>query len=261
MEQHLIIDWEKIHLYNSFMSVMTGVGVLSIWSLFSKLINQKEIRPKGIALNFGVIGIILFITGVHTTLTWPLTPTFPFDNSAFGEPSLLFGCLLLVMAFYFWKDKEHIAQESLVKGNSLLNNIVSDFNAFKFVLAGMGLATIMIGLAGIKYKIFIAPPEEPIVGPLEEMIPFISSYTIGLLWTAVGIAAIGFGFYSESVIKQKQKSFKWLFYLLLFIGISFFSLGVVTYFSHVGMEINTMDPSTIKPHVIMNPDPHFQPVN
>lgn len=255
MQDHLIIDWKKIHLYNSLMSVMTGAGFLSIWSLFSKLNKNEKINPKGIAINFAVIGVILFITGVHTTLTWPLSPTYPFDNSAFGEPSFVFGALLLGMAFYFWKEKDSF---STLSSEVILSNIMSDFNSFKYVLIGIGLAVIMIGVAGIQYKIFIAPPEEPLAGWLEETIPYITTYLIGLTWILTGFTAIGFSIYSKTIITNTKRSLKWLYYLILILGINFLLTGVITYYSHVGMQINTMDPSTVKPNVIMNPDKKFQ---
>lgn len=258
MSEHLIIDWEKIHLYNSFMAVATGAGFLSLWSLFSKLNSKKEIKPIGIAINFAVIGAILLITGVHTSLTWPLSPTYPFDNSAFGEPCFTFGALLLAMSFYFWNRKDKLC--STPKEN-LIQQIFEDFNSFKYILIGMGLAVIMIGLAGMKYKIFIAPPEEPIVGPLEEKIPYITTYMIGLTWITVGIAAISIVAYMNAVINNKKTNFKWLVQLIGLLGIVFMSLGVTTYYSHVGMEINTMDPKTIKPNVILNPDKDFQQPN
>ncbi|WGH75126.1 DUF981 family protein [Tenacibaculum tangerinum] len=237
------------------MAVVAGAGLLSLWSLFSKLNSRKEIRPVGIALNFAVIGIILFITGVHTTLTWPLSPTYPFDNSAFGEPCFVFGALLLAMAFYFWKEREQL---NLIGNEKLISHIFQDFNSFKYILVGLGLGLIMIGIAGIKYKIFIAPPEEPIVGPLEKKIPYITTYMIGLTWMAVGVAAIGFVAYMNAVLSNKKASFKWLIKLIGLLGIVFMLIGVTTYYSHIGMEINTMDPSTVKPNVIMNPDEKFQ---
>ncbi len=259
MEEHLIIDWEKIHLYNSLMAVTAGAALLSIWWLFSRLTSEKKMSPKGVALNFGVLGLILFITGVHTTLTWPLSPTYPFDNSIFGEPCFVFGALLLAMAFYFWKEKDIMLKHSEKEDNSLLNFIANDFNEFRFIIMGVGLAVVMMGAAGIQYKIFLAPPEEPIVGAISKSLPYYTSYLVGLLWISVGVAALGITSFFKSVVEHKKRNYKWLKILMLVVGINFMSIGVITYFTHVGMIINTMDPATIKPNVIGQPDEAYYP--
>ncbi len=257
MKEHLIVDWEKIHLYNSLMAVASGAALLSIWWVFSRLSSQEKIKPKGVALNFGVLGMILFLTGLHTTLTWPLSPTYPFDNSIFGESCFVFGALLLAMSFYFWKEKYSILEYEETENNTLLQFIASDFNEMRFIIMGIGLALIMMGMAGIQYKIFLAPPEEPIVGAISQNLPYYTSYLVGFLWISVGVAALGTTAFFKSISEQKKKSYKWLKILFLVIGINFMAIGVITYFTHVGMIINTMDPSTVKPNVIGKPDPTY----
>jgi putative membrane protein len=49
--------------------------------------NQKRWIP-----GFGITGAIAFVTGLHMTLTWPVTGSF---NIAFGETSVLFGSLFI----------------------------------------------------------------------------------------------------------------------------------------------------------------------
>jgi putative membrane protein len=52
---------------------------------------------------FAMTGFIAVITGLHMSLTWPLTGSF---NIAFGEMSVLFGILFLGAALALWKGWE-----------------------------------------------------------------------------------------------------------------------------------------------------------
>lgn len=49
---------------------------------------------------FAITGFIGVITGLHMSLTWPLTGSF---NILFGEPTVLFGTLFLGAALVLWK--------------------------------------------------------------------------------------------------------------------------------------------------------------
>ncbi len=64
--QGLLIDWEKIHLYNSLMALMAGIGFLTIWKLLSDLKKEIPPKPKLWAINLGIIGSIVFICGMYT---------------------------------------------------------------------------------------------------------------------------------------------------------------------------------------------------
>jgi putative membrane protein len=52
---------------------------------------------------FTMTGFIAVITGLHMSLTWPLTGSY---NIAFGEMSVLFGILFLGAALALWKGWE-----------------------------------------------------------------------------------------------------------------------------------------------------------
>ncbi|WP_219966457.1 DUF981 family protein [Deinococcus irradiatisoli] len=102
----LVIDWTQMTTYNTIMSVAAGAALLSLVSLGRHLQARRPIVPEAWALNFGVLGTLLTLTGAHMTLTWPFAKYFPFDNIIFGEPSLAFGVLLLGSAFYLWRRAE-----------------------------------------------------------------------------------------------------------------------------------------------------------
>ena len=109
-EQGLIIDWVSMPTYNTIMCVAVGAALCSLAVMAKNMIQKKEIEPIGWSLNLGVLGLILFLTGLHMTLTWPLAKYFPFDNIVFGEPSLAFGTILLAFSIYFWKKAKMLTK-------------------------------------------------------------------------------------------------------------------------------------------------------
>ena len=111
MEQGLVINWENLPTYNTIMALAAGAALISLAKMVKDLLEKKRINPLGWAINLGVLGLILFTTGLHMTLTWPLAPDFPYDNIVFGEPSLALGVMALAMAIYFWTQREKIISE------------------------------------------------------------------------------------------------------------------------------------------------------
>ena len=99
--QKLIIDWAHPPTYTTIMGVFAGSSLISVASVGRKLL-KKEVNPVGWALNFGVLGVVLLLTGGGMVLTWPMHGQ-PFDNIIFGETSLPLGILDIGLAFYFWK--------------------------------------------------------------------------------------------------------------------------------------------------------------
>jgi len=84
--QKLIIDWAHPPTYTTIMGVFAGSSLISVASVGRKLL-KKEVNPVGWALNFGVLGVVLLLTGGGMVLTWPMHGQ-PFDNMIFGETSL-----------------------------------------------------------------------------------------------------------------------------------------------------------------------------
>ena len=151
--------------YNTIMTVAVGAALLSLASFGKNLVQRKPIHPEGYALNFGILGFILTLTGGHMTLTWPLAAYFPFDNIIFGEPSLGFGVLLLAAAFFLWRRAE------LFRNSSNLGQDIAEIGRpLRFLLYGLGLALIAIACAGVAFQLFAAPPEEPISGRLRTIL-------------------------------------------------------------------------------------------
>ena len=239
-ESRLIIDWGTIHFYNTLMAIGAGAALLSMASVFRNLETKTHIYPRGWGLNFGVVGTLVFATGIHTTLTWPLSPSYAPDNIAFGEPCAVLGAICLAMGFYFWSQ-----QEALVAHESPVVEVAKDFGAFRYVLYGAGLGLIGIGLGGIVYGLFTAPPEEPIAGDLNIWLPWSTRWMVGLLWIFTGVLALVTPRLLDELAETGAAGrYGWVRLGLALAGWSLVLIGGLVYFTHIGMVINTMPEGT-----------------
>ncbi|WP_281281446.1 DUF981 family protein [Paenibacillus dokdonensis] len=101
------IDWASTQMYNTLMSVATGVALLMLLRFGSLLRLGQHVSYEGWSMGFAVPGFILTLLGGAMTLTWPLSKVgFPFDDIIFGEPSLAFGVLLLAGSILLWRHSK-----------------------------------------------------------------------------------------------------------------------------------------------------------
>lgn len=229
----LVIDWAQMPTYNTVMSVAVGAGlILLVWLGRELIRNPRDIVPEGWALAFGVLGLILTTTGLHMTLTWPLAAGgFPYDNIIFGETSLAFGVLLLAASVYAWfRGKTVLATEGALEH---LRQVARPVSVFVF---GMGLGLIGIAIAGVRYQLFAAPPEEPISGAFAEW-PLVEAIFMSSLIALVGIGAILFPFALQAVRSGLWKIIGWVWGIT---GIAFLLFGAMNFFTHIGLIVNTM---------------------
>ncbi|CAM3246824.1 DUF981 domain-containing protein [Nocardioides dubius] len=237
--QALKIDWASMPTYNTIMAVAAGVGLLSL-VLFVRDVarNGEEASAEGWALNFGVLGAILASTGLHMTLTWPLAAGgFPFDNIIFGETSLGFGVLLLAASLYLWKrGTEALTGTEVLPRLAKIARPVSTFVGF------LGGALIAIAVAGIKYELFAAPAEEPISGEFAEW-PLVEAIFMSGLLGLVGVGAIAFPFAVRSVLRGdslRSLATQVVGWAWAITGVVFALFGVMNFFTHIGLIVNTM---------------------
>lgn len=234
----LKIDWAKMPTYNTIMAVAAGVGLFSLVQFGRELGRAPDmVSTDGWGLNFGVLGLILTMTGLHMTLTWPLAAGgFPFDNIIFGETSLAFGVLLLAAAVYlWWRAALHREPLELALGWARVARPVSAFVGF------MGLSLIAIAIAGIKYQLFAAPPQEPISGVFADH-PLIEAIFISLLLALVGVGALLFPFALTALLRRGAPTvlFTVIGWCWGIAGVVFAIFGALNYFTHIGLIINTM---------------------
>lgn len=234
----LKIDWAAMPTYNTIMAVAAGVGLLGLVLLARDLVRRPaEVDTDGWALNFGVLGGILTATGLHMTLTWPLAAGgFPFDNIIFGETSLGFGVLLLAAALYLWRRGAALAANP--DPLQVLVRVARPLSIFAGFLGG---ALVAIAVAGIKYQLFAAPPQEPISGEFAEW-PLVEAIFMSGLLGLVGVGAIAFPFALAAAAKGNRGSLaakvtggSWVV-----TGAAFALFGVMNYFTHIGLIVNTM---------------------
>ena len=233
----MVIEWTLMPTYNTIMAMCAGAALCSIAYVGKNLFYKTNINPEGWSLNFFVLGLILFLTGLHMSLTWPFAKYFPFDNVIFGEPSLGFGALLLVFSFYFWK------RANIIENSENPLQLVSKIGqSFKFIMFGFGLMLVFIGIAGVTYKLFAAPSEEPISG-LFSNYPWFEAIFLSTLFSLVGIVCflMPFLFKTFEAEGKVPTSFQKNIYCLLYLtGVILLLFGAMNYFTHIGLIIHTM---------------------
>lgn len=184
----LTIDWTQMPTYNTIMSVATGAVLLTLVWFGRLLLKRKTVDLEAWSLALAVPGLILTVTGLHMTLTWPFAKHFPYDNIIFGEPSLAFGVLLLFVAFYFWRRSDVIEAS-----DDLLERLSHALRPLSIFIFGMGLALGAIAFAGLVFQLFAAPPEEPIRGAFANY-PWVEAIFMSGLFGIVGVGAVLFPF-------------------------------------------------------------------
>ncbi|MFD1248287.1 DUF981 family protein [Nocardioides ginsengisoli] len=237
-QEGLKIDWANMPTYNTIMAVAVGAGLISLVLLGRELLRAPEdVEPAGWALSFGVLGTILTTTGLHMTLTWPLAAGgFPFDNIIFGETSLGFGVLLLAAALYLWKRGATALAAS--KPLQSLARVAQPITVF---VGGLGLSLVAIAVAGIKYQLFAAPPQEPISGAFADH-PMVEATFMSLLIAVVGLGALAFAVLVNRV-RSTGTAGVWARitgWLWAVSGVLFLLFGAMNFFTHIGLIVNTM---------------------
>lgn len=232
----LVIDWTQMPTYNTIMSVSAGSALMSLVLFVRAVAKDKDIQLDSWALAFGAPGFILTVTGIHMSLTWPMAKYFPFDNIIFGETSFGFGVLLLSATFYLWTRGPAIT----VNGD-LVRHMARVATPISIFVCGMGLALIAIAAAGLVYRLFAAPPEEPISG-LVAGHPWIEAVFMSGMFGFVGIGAVMFplgvrDFSKRSEITGTHKTIAFVWGLS---GLGFFLFGALNFFTHIGLVIHTM---------------------
>ncbi len=232
----LVIDWTQMPTYNTIMAVAAGAALLSLVSLGRQTLAGKPLHPEGWALNFGALGFILTLTGAHMTLTWPFAKYFPFDNIIFGEPSLAFGVLLLAAALFLWRRADHLRESQNVGAE-----LAAAMQPLQFLVVGLGLSLIAIACAGIGFRLFAAPPEEPISGAFAAY-PWIEATFMSGLFALVGVGAL----LMPVVVRQSTERLRpsrlstALGVVMFLSGLALLLFGALNYFTHIGLIIHTM---------------------
>lgn len=230
----LKVPWDRTPMYNTIMGVAASVGLLLVVRLGTLLYRNRVVAFEGWALAFGVVGLILFVTGLHMSLTWPLAAIAPWDNIYFGEPCLAFGTLLSAAALYLWRrghDLEALGDPEQVKER--LRAIVAPNSLYVFALGLMNLA---ISAFPIVYPVYAAPPQEPITGAFSNL-PRLESTAFAALYFLI---ALGCLLFPLAVARRGKVA-------AIIVGVLWGSTGValllftaLNYYTHGGLVFNTV---------------------
>ncbi|WP_316528476.1 DUF981 family protein [Kitasatospora brasiliensis] len=229
----LRIDWARMPTYNTVMALCAGAGLLLVVALGRLLLTDRAVVPDAWAMGFGALGVILFATGLHMTLTWPLAGQgFAFDNVVFGEPALGFGVLLLFAAFFLWRRGEVLGAAGGARGRTVAA-LAAPVSVLVF---GLGLACFGIAAAGWRYTLFAAPPEEPISGEFADH-PMLEASFISALYVLTGVGAVLF----PVVLWRRGGPAAWVAGACWALaGLAFLLFGALNYFTHIGLIVNTL---------------------
>jgi hypothetical protein len=227
---------EDMKMYNTLMAVATGVALLLIVSFATKLYRGEVMVYEGWAVAFGALGAILTFLGAHMTVTWPLPKLAPncctHDNIVFGEPALAFGVILLAAAALLWRYGGALPQRDPADVGAWLVAVARPISWFG---AAMGLALFAIAVAGVKYKLFAAPPQEPISGEFADH-PLVEAIFISALWAVIGLGAVLLPFALRRPTPGLVNAVR-----LCWVagGAVLLAFGVLNYFTHIGLLINS----------------------
>jgi putative membrane protein len=89
--------------YLTLMLVNMVGGLVVLGVMLLRWSNEQGAMKKW-APAFAVVGFIAVATGLHMTLTWPLSGGAKWANMAFGEPTVLLGALFLGGALALAKE-------------------------------------------------------------------------------------------------------------------------------------------------------------
>jgi hypothetical protein len=165
-------------VYNELVAVTAGAGLLGFAAFLMNLIRNKPIDSEGWAALFGVTGILLLVTGLHTTVTWPFGGDgFEYANIAFGQPAAAFGALLLLAAVYLWRHRTRFDGD-VEEANTATLAALKPAGIF---VGAVGLGMAVLAVAFVRFQLGAAPPEEPISGRFGHL-PILEALFLGGLW-------------------------------------------------------------------------------
>jgi uncharacterized membrane protein len=226
-------------VYNEVVAITAGAGLLGFAAFLADLIRSKRINSEGWAAFFGTTGLLLLVTGLHTTLTWPFGGDgFEYANIAFGQPAAGFGALLLLAAVYLWRHRTMFAGDvELAKETA--------FAALKpggIFVGALGLAMAVLAITFVRFQLGAAPPEEPISGRFGHL-PIIEALFLGGLW---GVVALGALLFAIALWTDRLRLLQWAVWAWVVGGVVFLLFGAMNFYTHIGMYDNIANDTMIK---------------
>lgn len=218
-------------VYNELVAIAAGAGLLGFAKFLSELIRGRRIESEGWAAFFGVTGLVLFVLGLHTTVTWPFGGDgFEYANVAFGQPALAFGALLLMATVWLWRHRSLYDGEIAPANDKTLTSM----RPAGLFVGALGLGMAVIAISFVRYQLGAAPPEEPISGRFGHL-PILEAIFLGGLWGVVALGAILFGI---AMLADRPKLLRWSVWAFVIGGVVFVLFGALNFYTHLGMYYN-----------------------
>lgn len=229
-------------LYNTLMGLAASVSLLLLVVFPQKGATASLNIRQSWAVTFGGLGGLLVVLSLHMVLVWPLMSM---ANLVFGEPSLLFGVLLIIAAIIIYRtpvdesvvseahtDEDRSELRSLWNIDNLPTGLNLALRPVSYVGALGGVMVILLGWATgvIGEVVWRAPPNEwptgLVAGTGIEPVFMTATYTI----LGVGAILIPFGLHNPSRLETAGR-------LLTIAGILLLIITMISFIGHVSLSV------------------------
>jgi len=218
-------------VYNELVAITAGAGLLGVAAFLANLIRGKRINSEGWAGLFAVTGVLLLVTGLHTTVTWPFGGKgFEYANIAFGQPAAGFGALLLFAAVYLWRHRAVFVDDVEAADATTL----AALKPVGIFVGALGLGMAALAIAFVRFQLGAAPPEEPISGRVGKW-PIIEALFLGGLW---GVVALGALLFAIALWTDRLPLLRGAVWAWIVGGVVFLLFGAMNYYTHIGLYYN-----------------------
>jgi uncharacterized membrane protein len=218
-------------VYNELVAITAGAGLLGVAAVLGKLIGGRRVDSEGWAGFFAVTGILLLVTGLHTTVTWPFGGKgFEYANVALGEPPASFGALLLLAAVYRWRHRARLADD-VEAADAIALAALKPVGIF---VGALGLGMAALAIAFVRYQLGAAPPEEPISGRFGKW-PIVEALFLGGLW---GVVALGALLFAIALWTDRLRLLRGAVWAWVVGGVVFLLFGAMNFYTHIGLYYN-----------------------
>ena len=218
-------------VYNELVAVTAGAGLLGFAWFLARLVRNEPVSSEGWAGFFGVTGLLLLVTGLHTTLTWPFgAGGFEYANIAFGQPAAGFGALLLLAAVYLWRNRAFFSEDAAEANAAALEAL----KPVAIFVGALGLAMAALAVTFVRFQLGAAPPEEPISGRFGHL-PILEALFLGGLW---GVIALGALVFAIALLTDRPSLLRWAVRAWIVGGVVLLLFGAMNYYTHIGMYYN-----------------------
>lgn len=222
-------------VYNELVALTAGAGLIGFAWFLQQVIRKQVIESEGWAAFFGVTGLLLLVTGLHTTMTWPFgAGGFEYANIAFGQPAAMFGALLLFAAVYLWRHRELFSGTTEADVERYSGAALRALKPVSIYVGAVGLAMAVLAFTFVRFQLGAAPPEEPISGRFGHL-PILEAVFLGGLW---GVVALGAILFAIAQLTDRPQLMVWAVRTWMLGGLGFLLFGAMNFYTHIGMYYN-----------------------